>query len=166
MMTERDMQARYGIRTEWAGNTGEAAGAPGAITPDHWIGSETLAPIPGTTDRGDNASPYRYCPEQLLVASLSTGQMLAYLALAAEAGLTITSYLDRARAEIAYSKGRTIIQRILLMPHIMVGPDVDMEVADALIDEAHARSSTGIAANIDIVCEASFERDGRLLEVA
>jgi organic hydroperoxide reductase OsmC/OhrA len=164
MLTFESPGARYSVRAEWAGNTG--GGAPGGFTPDHWVGSETLAPIPGTTGRGEGASPYRYNPEQLLVASISTGHMLAYLSLAAEAGLTVTAYTDRARADIGVRKGRTVVRRIILMPRITVAPDVDLDIAAALIDEAQARSATGTALNIDISVETTFERDARFLEVA
>jgi hypothetical protein len=78
----------------------------------------------------------------------------------------VTAYTDRARADIGVRKGRTVVRRIILMPRITVAPDVDLDIAAALIDEAQARSATGAALNIDISVETTFERDARFLEVA
>lgn len=165
MTTPDEIEMRYGVRAEWSGFTA-TAGGPAGFNTDHWVGSETLAPIPGTTGRGDGASPYRYNSEQLLAASVATSHMLAFLGLASEAGLSVTAYLDRARAEVATRKGRTRIQRIVLQPRITLGAGADLDIALALVKNAVALSSIGSALSVEVDIEPSFETEEDLLEVA
>ena len=52
--------------------------------------------IPGSSDPAFRGDRDRYNPEELLVASLSQCHMLWFLSLAAEAGIVVTAYRDRA----------------------------------------------------------------------
>jgi len=156
----------YSVNIEWAGNTGCGTSAPDAYRPDHWIGSEMLAPVPGTSDRGPCVSPYRYNPEQLLVASISTAHMLAYLDAAAEAGIVVTAYIDRASAEMVDLDGHHEVQSILLTPHITLANEADREAAEALHTQAHTRSATAATIQVSIGCEPMIVIDAELEAVA
>ncbi|VAW12630.1 hypothetical protein MNBD_ALPHA09-1885 [hydrothermal vent metagenome] len=143
----------YGVKVEWVGNTGCGTSAPDAYRPDHWIGSDMLAPVPGTADRGPGVSPYRYNPEQLLVASISSAHMLAYLDAAAEAGIVVTAYIDRASAQMVDLDGHHEVQSILLTPQITLADGTNLEAAEALHTEAHIRSATAATIQVSIGCE-------------
>lgn len=166
MTTLHQKDGPYSVNIEWAGNTGCGTSAPDAFRPDHWIGSEMLAPVPGTADRGPSVSPYRYNPEQLLVASISSAHMLAYLDAAAEAGIVVTAYLDRARAEMVDLDGHHEVQSIMLTPRITLANEVDREAAEALHTEAHTRSATAATIQISIGCEPVIGFDTDLEAVA
>ena len=152
-MGSQDMGGPYAVKIEWVGNTGCGTAAPDAYRPDHWIGSDMLAPVPGTADRGPCVSPYRYNPEQLLVASISSAHMLAYLDAAAQAGIVVTAYIDRASAQMVDLDGHYEVQSILLTPQITLASGSDREAAEALHTEAHIRSATAATIQISIGCE-------------
>jgi len=153
MTALEDRDGPYSVNIEWAGNTGRGTAAPDAYRPDHWIGSDMLAPVPGTADRGSGVSPYRYNPEQMLVASISSAHMLAYLDAAAQAGIVVTAYIDRASADMVDLDGHHEMQSILLTPHITLAKEEDREAAEALHTHAHMRSATAATIQISIGCE-------------
>lgn len=155
----------YSVKIEWAGNIGTGTSAPEAFKPDHWIGSDMLAPVPGTADRGHGVSPYRYNPEQLLVASISSAHMLAYLDAAAEARIIVTAYTDRARAEMIDLDGNWEVQSIVLMPRITLAHEADRARAENLHTDAHLRSVTASTIQISIGCEPIIEVVKALEEV-
>lgn len=143
----------HSVKIEWVGNTGLGTSSPDAFRPDHWIGSEMLAPVPGTANRGPGVSPYRYNPEQLLVAAISSAHMLAYLDAAAEEGIVVTAYYDRANADMVELDGVYTVQSITLIPHITIAHESDRDAAVSLHATAHERSATAATIQISIACE-------------
>ncbi len=166
MTAFQDKNGPYSVNIEWAGNTGCGTSAPDAYRPDHWIGSDMLAPVPGTADRGPCVSPYRYNPEQLLVAAISSAHMLSYLGAAAEAGIVVTAYVDRASAEMVDLDGHHQVQSILLTPQITLAYEADREAAEALHTQAHTRSATAATIQISIGCEPVIVCEDNLQAVA
>jgi organic hydroperoxide reductase OsmC/OhrA len=84
--------------------------------------------------RGD---PSKLNPEELFLASLSSCQMLTYLALAARAGVEVTEYEDRAEATLAMAERRMRITEVVLRPRITIAPTSDEAKARALVESAH-----------------------------
>jgi organic hydroperoxide reductase OsmC/OhrA len=76
-------------------------------------------------------------PEQLLVASASSCQLLSFLAVAARAGISVRRYEDDAEGEMPEDQKPIRITRIVLRPRIEVakGPTSD-RVRDA-VRQAH-----------------------------
>jgi len=64
-------------------------------------------------------------PEQLLLLSASSCQLLSFLAVAARARLTVVSYRDEAEAEMPEADRPIRITRIVLRPHLQLAPPGD-----------------------------------------
>ncbi|MDH5352997.1 MAG: OsmC family protein [Gammaproteobacteria bacterium] len=78
-------------------------------------------------------------PEQALAASLSSCQMMTFLALTAKAGWPVENYQDHAVAHLGKnSQGRMAIVRIDLRP--VVGFKADFNVNDVDLEKMHNRA--------------------------
>lgn len=84
--------------------------------------------------RGD---PSKLNPEELFLASLTSCQMLTYLALAARAGLDVIAYEDRAEATLAIADRKMRITEVVLRPRISIAASADEAKAHALVSAAH-----------------------------
>jgi organic hydroperoxide reductase OsmC/OhrA len=130
----------YATVVEWTGNTGSGTSGYRAYSRQHRISSpgQPKPPIPGSSDPGFRGDATCWNPEELLVASISACHELWYLHLCADAGLVITSYVDRAEGvmtEDADGGGR--FSRVTLRPVVTFAPGADLERARALHHEAH-----------------------------
>ena len=86
--------------------------------------------------RGDGR---RYNPEELLVAALSSCHMLWYLHLAADAGIVVVGYQDKAAGvmrENADGSGEFV--NVLLNPVVTIADEARAAEADALHERAHS----------------------------
>jgi len=130
---------RYEVCVSWCGNTGSGTSSYRAYKRDHAISAAGKTVIDASSDphfRGDRT---RWNPEELLVASLSSCHQLWYLHLCAEAGVVVIAYEDRAQGvmlEEADGGGRFV--RVILRPHVIVSPQSDAALAQALHAKAHA----------------------------
>jgi organic hydroperoxide reductase OsmC/OhrA len=84
--------------------------------------------------RGDGT---KLNPEELLVASLASCQLLTYLALAPRAKVTVLIYEDAPVGTLAMVEKKMRMAEILLRPRITVSADSDLEAARALVERAH-----------------------------
>ena len=82
----------YEVEVSWAGATTGIREYSRA----HEVAVGGKPVIPGSSDPAFRGDRDRYNPEELLVASLSQCHMLWFLGLAAEAGVVVTAYRDRA----------------------------------------------------------------------
>jgi organic hydroperoxide reductase OsmC/OhrA len=131
---------RYTTVVEWTGNTGSGTSGYRAYSRQHQISSpgQPKPPIPGSADPGFRGDATCWNPEELLVASISACHELWYLHLCADAGLVITSYVDRAEGvmtEDADGGGR--FRRVTLRPVVTFAPGADLDRALELHHEAH-----------------------------
>jgi len=76
-------------------------------------------------------------PEQLLLASASSCQLLSFLARAARMRLEVLGYEDRAEAEMDMDDAPARITRIVLRPHIEVAPGTDEARVRKAVERAH-----------------------------
>ena len=130
----------YSLTVRWTGNLGRGTTGYRDYSRDHAIEAEGKPALPGSSDpvfRGDAA---RYSPEDLLVASLAACHMLWYLHLCADAGITVTGYVDHASGtmEIA-ADGGGAFREVVVRPHVKVLAGADLELAARLHDEAHRK---------------------------
>jgi organic hydroperoxide reductase OsmC/OhrA len=131
---------RYTTVVEWTGNTGSGTSSYRAYSRQHRISSpgHPKPSIPGSSDPGFRGDAACWNPEELLVASISTCHQLWYLHLCADAGLVITSYVDRAEGvmtEDADGGGR--FRSVTLRPVVTFAPGADLDRALELHHEAH-----------------------------
>ena len=125
---------RYSVSVTWRGNLGSGTSGYRDYSRNYEIGAEGKPVIPGSADpvfRGDRA---RWNPEELLVASLSACHKLWYLHLAAEAGVVVTAYADRAEGVMEVGRdGVGRFKRVVLRPTITVTAGSDaLRVASRL----------------------------------
>ena len=87
---------RYSVSVTWNGNLGSGTSGYRDYSRNYEIGADGKPVIPGSADPAFRGDRSRWNPEELLVASLSACHKLWYLHLAAEAGIVVTAYADRA----------------------------------------------------------------------
>lgn len=92
-------------------------------------------------------------PEELFLASLSSCQLLTYLALAARAKVEVVAYTDEGEATLAPENGKWRITKVTLRPRIRVAPGSDLETARRLVDEAHEGCFVARSVSCEVVNE-------------
>jgi organic hydroperoxide reductase OsmC/OhrA len=147
---------RYIVTVAWTGNTGSGTSGYRNYERRHEISAGPGKPaILGSSDPAFRGDAARWNPEELLVASLSACHQLWYLHLCAEAGITVTAYLDQAEGtmeETADGSGRFV--RVLLRPRVSLAAGSDVARARALHAAAHAKCFIANSVNFPVEHEA------------
>jgi organic hydroperoxide reductase OsmC/OhrA len=104
----------------WTGAGSAGTAAYDAYSREHLIEIEGKPPLRGSSAPAFRGDPGRHNPEDLLLASLAACHMLWYLHLAAEAGIVVTAYRDRASATMAMKDGRMRFTEVTLRPEVTV----------------------------------------------
>lgn len=147
----------YEATLTWTGNTGTGTSSYRAYERSYEVVVSGKPVILGSSDAAFRGDPTRYTPEDMLVASLASCHMLWYLHLASDAGIIITSYVDRATAtlhEDADGNGRFTL--VTLHPEIVVQPGADLEKAHALHADAHHLCFVANSVNFPVETEPTF----------
>lgn len=106
----------YGASLRWTGSTGAGY--------DHYERAHTMTAPPSRTELALSSDPHflgdpaRLNPEQLLVLSASSCQLLSFLATTSRARLDVVAYVDDATGVMPPEPTPTWIQRIDLRPTI------------------------------------------------
>jgi organic hydroperoxide reductase OsmC/OhrA len=97
-------------------------------------------------------------PEQLLLASASSCQLLSFLAVAARARITVLAYRDDAEAVMPPAPVPTRITEIRLRPEITVASDVDEDRIHRLVQVAHHECfiANTVSCTIDVRATVAF----------
>jgi organic hydroperoxide reductase OsmC/OhrA len=134
-----DHPHHYAITVTWTGDRGTGTSHYRAYARDHQISAEGKgAPVLGSADPVFRGDPSRYNPEELLVASLSSCHMLAYLHLCADAGIVVTAYHDAATgAMVEHKDGSGEFTAVMLRPQVTITDPVRLADATALHAQAH-----------------------------
>ena len=146
---------RYETRLEWSGSTGLG-----------WAGYDRLhsvtAPPAGQeirlTTGESHGDPSILNPEQLLVMSASSCQMLTFLHLAAMARIDVVAYEDEATGVMPLDDEPLRITEITLRPRITVAGDASEERVRKLVHTAHEHCFIANSLNSAMSIEASVER--------
>jgi organic hydroperoxide reductase OsmC/OhrA len=145
---------RYAVSLTWSGNLGSGTSGYRDYSRNYEIGADGKPVIPGSADpvfRGDRS---RWNPEELLIASLSACHKLSYLYLAAEAGVIVTAYVDRAEGVIEVERdGAGRFKRVVLRPTVTVAAGNDVERARTLHKPAHEMCFIANSVNFSVECE-------------
>ena len=127
----------YEVSLTWQGNRGTGTSGYKDYGRDHTLSAPGKHDIEGSADKSFFGDVERWNPEELLIAALSQCHMLSFLHVAADAGVVVTAYRDRASGTLAVNAeggGR--------MTEVRLAPEV--EVAGALppsLDALHHRAS-------------------------
>jgi organic hydroperoxide reductase OsmC/OhrA len=144
----------YTVGLTWTGNLGQGTSGYGTYARSHEITVPGKPPLPGSSDPHFRGDPSRYNPEELLVASLSACHMLWYLHLCADAGITVTAYVDRAAGTMAETQeGGGHFTGVVLRPVVTILEGCDGELAVALHVRAHQLCFIASSVNFPVRCE-------------
>jgi len=101
----------------------------------------TVPPADGelvlSSDPAFRGDPGLANPEQLLLASASSCQLLSFLALAARSRIDVRAYDDDADAIMPQDQLPLRITRVTLRPRIVVAAGTDLDHVRRLVDRAH-----------------------------
>ena len=146
-------QHRYRVDVAWTGNLGAGTLGYRNYERSHEIrvaGKPTLA---GSSDAAFRGDASRHNPEDLLVAALSSCHMLAYLHLAAVAGVVVTAYADIAEGMMEADADGGRFVEVVLRPTVTVSASSDPMRAQALHADAHHACFIASSVNFPVHCE-------------
>ena len=129
---------RYALTVEWTGNTGKGTIDYRSYERSHLISIDQKLDIEGSSDAAFRGDKTKHTPEDLFVASISACHMLWYLHLCAEAGVTVTKYVDQATAtmtEIPGGAGQ--FTEVVLRPQVCITDSSMITIAE----EQHPRAN-------------------------
>jgi organic hydroperoxide reductase OsmC/OhrA len=146
---------RYETRLKWSGSTG--------LGWEHYdrVHSTTAPPAAQEiriTTGESHGDPSILNPEQLLVMSASSCQMLSFLHLAAKARIDVVAYEDEATGVMPLDDKPLRITDITLRPRITVAGDASEERVQKLVHTAHEHCFIANSLNSAMSIEASVER--------
>jgi organic hydroperoxide reductase OsmC/OhrA len=145
---------RYAVSLTWTGNLGSGTSGYRDYSRDYEIGSDGKSAIRGSADPAFRGDRTRWNPEELLVASLSACHKLWYLHLAAEAGIIVTAYADRAEGVMEVGRdGSGRFKSVALRPTVTLATGSDVELARTLHKPAHEKCFIANSVNFPVECE-------------
>jgi organic hydroperoxide reductase OsmC/OhrA len=129
------MSQKFGVTTNW-----DPKGKNftyNEYSREYIISAASKPELIGTAAVEYKGSPEHYNPEDMLIASLSGCHMLSYLALAANAKITVLSYVDNADGSLQKDGMSAKFAEVTLRPKVLISEDSDPEKALALHEKAH-----------------------------
>ena len=103
------------------------------------------------------SDPAAVDPEEAFVASLASCHMLFFLSLAADEGLTVEAYEDRALGTMAEDGGRHWVGRVVLRPRVVFGGESPSDdTVEALHHASHARCYIANSVRTEVVVEGTI----------
>ncbi|MEO9188768.1 MAG: OsmC family protein [Acetobacteraceae bacterium] len=142
---------RYAVQVEWTGAGDTGTTSYRAYGRDHRVVIAGKPDLLGSSDPTFRGDASRHNPEELLVAAISACHMLWYLHLAAEAGVVVTGYADRAEGEMALeADGGGHFTSVELRPQVTLADGADSATAEALHAMAHAKCFIARSVNFPI----------------
>jgi organic hydroperoxide reductase OsmC/OhrA len=147
---------RYRAQVQWSGSTASGyAQYPRAHTAYLPPATEGLDVSADPHFRGDPDLPN---PEQLLVLSASSCQLLSFLAVAARGGVDVVAYEDDATGEMPSSAVPQRITRITLRPTVSVTGEVDEATVRRLLQVAHDECYIANSLTSEVVLEPTVRQ--------
>ena len=146
---------RYHATCHWAGDT--------AIGYENYDRAHTSSAPPVSTELMLSADPTflghpkKLNPEQLLLVSASSCQLLSFLTIAARARVQVLEYDDRAEAEMPEDDKPMRLTKITLRPRIVVGPDVKEERILKFTEMAHKQCYIANSLSTEVAVEPTVE---------
>lgn len=146
---------RYETQLSWSGSTG--LGWEGYDRAHSASAPPAEQEIRITT--GESHGDFRLLnPEQLLVMSASSCQMMSFLHLAAKARIDVVAYEDEATGVMPEDDQPLRITAITLRPRITVEGDASEERVRKLVNTAHEHCFIANSLTSDMLIEPTIER--------
>lgn len=128
----------FSTETVWTGNTGSGTSSYRAYERSHEVTSGTKPPIAGSSAAPFHGDAARWNPEELVIAALANCHMLAFLHLAADAGVVVVDYRDAATGSMKQTAGGGgHFTEVVLHPVVTVRDADGADRCAALHDRAH-----------------------------
>ena len=146
----------YRTHLVWNGNRGEGTASYAAYGRDYRVSIEGKPVLEGSADATFRGDPHRLNPEDLLVAAISSCHMLAYLALCAREGVTVTAYEDDARGVLRLNaNGGGRFEEVTIRPRVVVARSEMIDRARELHARAHESCFIASSCSVPIHHEAT-----------
>jgi len=149
-------QHQYRVDVEWTGNRGTGTDGYRNYGREHVIRVGGKPDIAGSSDPAFRGDAARHNPEDMLVASLSTCHMLAYLHVAAMAGVVVTAYVDVAEGSMLTDGNGGHFTEVVLRPVVTITAASDPAKAAAAHEDAHHACFIAASVNFPVRCEAQI----------
>lgn len=144
----------YASHIVWEGSTGSGYRA---YSRDHRGATPpAVDEIALSSDPHFRGNQHHTNPEQLVVLAASSCQLLAFLAVAAGAGVDVLGYEDDASGTMDDSDKPARISAIALAPVIRVAPGTDIDRVQALVDQAHHECYVANSLNSTVTVTATI----------
>ena len=146
---------RYHATCHWEGDT--------AMGYESYDRTHTSSAPPASTELMLSADPaflghpQMLNPEQLLLVSASSCQLLSFLAIAARARVQVLEYDDHAEAQMPEDVKPMRLTKLTLRPRIVVGPGVKEERILKLTEMAHKQCYISNSLSTEIAVEPRVE---------
>jgi organic hydroperoxide reductase OsmC/OhrA len=128
----------YSLAVQWTGNTGQGTNGYHSYKRSHTISIEGKPDLECSSDAAFRGDKTKYTPEELLVAALSGCHMLWYLHLAANAGIIVVDYFDKAEGTmVETSDGGGHFTQVTLHPQVTVAEQSMVDNANELHKKAN-----------------------------
>ena len=151
----------YAVSLNWSSNLSSVTSAYRDYSRSYEIGAEGKPVIYGSADPAFRGDRSRWSPEELLVASLSACHKLWYLHLAAEAGIIVNAYTDRAEGVMEVGRdGAARFKGVVLHPTVTLATGSDVGQARALHQPAHEKCFIANSVNFPVQCEPEIVTAG------
>jgi len=145
---------RYTVSVTWNGNLGSGTSGYRDYSRSYEIAANGKPTIQGSADPAFRGDRSRWNPEELLVASLTACHKLWYLHLAADAGIIVTAYADRAEGVMEVGRdGVGRFKSVVLHPIVTVTRGSDVGLARTLHKPAHEKCFIANSVNFAVECE-------------
>ena len=158
----------YHLNLQWTGNTGKGTASYLNYERSFELSGEDKPIFQGSADpthRGDKA---KYNPEEMLLAALSSSQMLWFLQLCAEKGITVLSYQDSPigvmQEEVQKETDNELLnvvpgrfRRVVLNPTVKLQSKADQQSAQLCQDLAAVRCPISRSVNFMVETIVTFE---------
>lgn len=129
---------QYETELTWTGNRGKGTQSYRGYDRNFTIEMEGKQPMHGSADPAFRGDPAKYNPEELFLSSLSSCHMLWYLHLCADHQIVVTSYRDKAEAEMSESEdGHGRFTDVMLNPVVEITDSDKKDLALELHQEAN-----------------------------
>jgi organic hydroperoxide reductase OsmC/OhrA len=110
-----------------------------------------------SSDPGFNGDGRLPNPEQLLLAAVSSCQLLTFLAIAARSRVDVLAYEDHADAVMPNDEKPMRITRVTLRPRVTVAAGADLDRVRRMLERAHDTCFIANTLNATIAIDAHIE---------
>jgi organic hydroperoxide reductase OsmC/OhrA len=148
----------YSLNVAWTGNTGTGTTSYRTYERSHIISAENKSIILASSDKAFRGDTSMYCPEELLVASISSCHMLWFLHLCSDHGIIVTDYTDSPEGiMIETSDGGGRFHEVILKPAVTVIEDSMISNLDRLHEKAHELCFIANSVNFTITLKSTVK---------